>query len=225
MNTCEYDGATLATRSHPWTDSVENPDWRYIDFRREPARIRDSLEDLVPWADYPSIDAFYTLLEELNGEGTTLESNDCAFSGPHANDIAHHDLPLVCTGRVMVFFRDLVRNDASEVAELASRLHVHLASHDSSFRAGLIGTTLVPVSYLALPAASRADSVERALDAAKEPQAAANGVELMISFWAWGSSVRDVMEAFGRVVRNLSHALRDVGTPERPPRRERSPRP
>ena len=51
MKTCEYDGAAFTeARSHPWTDSRANAAWRYHDLTRNPALIRTSLEDWVPWA-------------------------------------------------------------------------------------------------------------------------------------------------------------------------------
>ena len=57
---------------------------------------------------------------------------------------------------------------------------------------GIIGTTIVPVRYLALPEA-------------REQQL---GSQLMLSFWAWGDSEADTMLNLGRLFKNLARALR-----------------
>ena len=57
---------------------------------------------------------------------------------------------------------------------------------------GMIGTTIVPVRYVTLPV----------------PDDEQLGYQLMISFWAWGSSEAELMTSLGRVMKNLSHGLR-----------------
>ena len=191
MRTCEYDGVPFTEpRSHPWTDARASEDYRYYDLKTDPSRIRTSLEDFVAWSHYPAIDAFYTLIEWLNGNESTLESNDCAFTGPHANDIPAFAQPLQCSGRIMVLHRALAENVARQPTEsLKERLHHHLGALDPDLAWGMIGTTIVPVRYLALPGNAQL------------------GTQLMISFWAWGSSEKELMGNLARVVRNLSVAL------------------
>jgi hypothetical protein len=193
MKTCEWAGASLERRSHPWTDAQGDPSCRYYDLTAEPAHIRASLEDLRAWQRYPAVQAFYALLERLNHPRSSLESNDCAFTGPAENEAASVRKALQCSGRLMVLFRSLPRNtDPAQVDALKDQLHLDLAVTDPSFEWGLVGTTVVPVRYLALP-----DSGERQL-----------GSQLMISFWAWGDSETDTMVNLGRVFKNLSQALR-----------------
>src|SRR6188768_2684627 len=98
MKTCEWAGASLERRSHPWTDAEGRPDFRYYDLTAQPEHIRTSLEDLRSWQKYPAVEAFYARVEGLKNQ-----------------------------------------------------LHLDLAAADASFRWGVVGTTVVPVRYLALP--------------------------------------------------------------------------
>ena len=195
MRTCQYAGTPFSEpRSHPWTTSASDPDARYHDLTRSPALIRTALEDFRPFAGDPAVEAFYTLLGRLNRPGSTFESSDCAFTGPHpSEDEASSGGRLEqCDGRVMLLFRSLPRNTApGALEELERRLHLALVGLDTRFRDGLIGTTLIPVRYLALPAAG-----DQQL-----------GGQLMIWFWAFGDSAGEVMHNLKRVVGNLSSAL------------------
>lgn len=198
MRTCEYAGEPFAApRSHPWVGAASDAASRYYDLTASPALIRSSLEDFVPWARYAAVDAFYALLERVNHEKSLLESNDCAFTGPHPNESTTTQKALECSGRVMVLFRELPRNTAAGPVEaLKNELHVALAKLDPNFRSGVVGTTLVPVRYLALAGADEQ-----------------LGVQLMISFWAWGNSEEENMQNLARLLRNLTNALRKVCTP------------
>jgi len=196
MKTCAYDGAPFAEpRSHPWTDAAACADYRYYDLKVEPARIRTSLEDFVPWSHYPAIGELYTLLEWLNAPGSVLESNDCAFTGPHDNEAPAISKALQCSGRIMVLYRALERNVAKGgIESLTEALHRRLGDIDPAFAWGMVGTTIVPVRYLALPGQGDEQL----------------GHQLMISFWAWGSAEAELMSNLGRVVRNLSQGLRST---------------
>ncbi len=67
MNTCEYAGTPFTElRSHPWIDTVDNPECRYYDLTLSPELIRTSLEDFLPWSNYKAIENFYKILEDLN---------------------------------------------------------------------------------------------------------------------------------------------------------------
>ncbi len=194
MRTCEYAGeAFTAPRSHPWTDSAASADFRYYDMRVSPALIRTSLEDFVPWSRYPAVERFYALLEWLNGATSPFESNDCAFTAPHRNDDPSVGRSLECSGRVMLLFRDLARNVAPrDLSALTRAIHVALAPADPSFELGVIGTTEVPVRYVALPAGEQL------------------GAQLMLSFWAWGGTRAESMASLARLMKNLARALRSV---------------
>lgn len=194
MKTCEYAGDPFTEpRSHPWQDAAGKPDCRYYDLTACPARIRSSLEDFRPWDRYAAVDVFYSLLERLNHLKSSLESNDCAFTGPEPNEDENVAKSLQCSGRLMVLFRALAQNTAAgRIERLKNELHGDLVHSDPGFRWGVVGTTIVPVRYLALPG-----SGEQQL-----------GSQLMISFWAWGDSERENMDNLARVLRNLAQALR-----------------
>jgi hypothetical protein len=198
LKTCEYDGDPFPSahaRSHPWTDAVASEAFRYYDLKASPSLIRTSLEDFVPWSRYAAVDGFYALLEWLNGATSPFESNDCAFTAPHANESEGIHQPFACAGRVMLLFRDLPLNvSAPDVAWLKDALHLALGPLDETLELGIVGTTLVPVRYLTLPVGEQL------------------GQELMVSFWAWGGSEADVMANLARVMVGLSTALHQVST-------------
>jgi hypothetical protein len=196
LKTYEYAGDPFdEPRSHPWLGAVENPESQYYDLTANPALIRSSLEDLLPWSRFSGVEAIYALLEQLNHGKSALESNDCAFSGPHANEDITIAKALQCCGRIMVLFRVLERNtDERLLRWLKNELHVELSQLDSEFQWGAIGTTLIPVRYLAL----------------SEAEGRQLGLQLMISFWAWGDDEADTMRNLERVIKNLTRALRRV---------------
>jgi hypothetical protein len=193
VKTCEYDGAPFTEpRSHPWTHSTSRDDFRYVDLKADPASIRTSLEDFVPFRHHAAIDDFYTLVEWLNRPESALESNDCAFTGPHANETPSFAKALQCSGRVMVLFRALAKNlSRPGVDSFKDALHHELGALDVAFSWGMIGTTIIPVRYITLPGS----------------EAQQLGYQLMISFWAWGSSEEELMGNLGRVLKNLSQGL------------------
>jgi hypothetical protein len=199
MKTCEYAGAAFPElRSHPWQGSTTDPRAHYSDFRASPELIRSSLEDFVPWARYGAIETFYTLLERLNHSRSAFETSDCEFTGPRQNDDADIRKAFGCSGRLMLFFRALEQNTVeASMAALTYTLHEKLANIDEAFLWGMVGTTLVPTRYLALPERDRQQL----------------GHQLMISFWAWGDTEADTMLNSGRLFTNVSRALRRVSAP------------
>src|SRR5512141_2167738 len=97
-------------RSHPWAGSSVDPGSRYFDLKKNPELIRTALEDFRPWSAWPAVETFYRLLEWLNGPDSILESNDCAFAGPCANETAQFPKALEATGRLMILWRELPLN-------------------------------------------------------------------------------------------------------------------
>ena len=67
-------------------------------------------------------------------------------------------------------------------------------NENPDFRWGVVGTTIVPVRYLALA----------------ERNGQQFGSQLMISFWAWGNSEAETMLNVARLMKNLSQALLHV---------------
>lgn len=193
MNTYEYAGDDFTEpRSHPWVDTVDDSECRYYDLTASPEHIQNSLEDFKPFCHHPAVKNFYSLLSELNQPHSGLESNDCAFIGPHKNDNAAFAKKFQCSGRVMILFRNLIQNTIDGNIEwLTLELHKYLAVLDVNFRWGIIGTTIVPVRYLAL-----GNHESRQL-----------GFQLMISFWAFGNSEKETMQNVDRVIKNLSQGI------------------
>ena len=194
MKTYEYAGTPLSeARSHPWQGSALDPEARYLDFTASPELIRSSLEDFKPFGKYPAIEEFYALLERINHPQSLLESNDCAFIGPRPNEteqvVATHE----CSGRLMLLYRDLEQNTRkTPMSWLKTALHVQLAHLDPKFTLGMIGTTVVPVRFLALPPDSQL------------------GEQLILSFWAFGDSEGSAMNSLARLFKNLTQAIRAV---------------
>jgi hypothetical protein len=193
MRTYQRSDPTAAIRAHPWTDASANAEYRYRDFRAEPSLIRTSLEDFVPFAEWPATERFYRLLEWINDDDSIIESNDCALEGPAKNTSAGSTKALESTGRLMILWRDLPLNLIAGNAEwLEAALHRHLNELDPEFEEGAVGITIYPVRYVTLPP-SRQD-----------------GFQVMISFWAWGDDDAEVMTNLDRAFANIDAALHAI---------------
>lgn len=195
------DPSSLTLRSHPWSGSLSDAAHRYYDLRRDPGLIRTALEDLRGWERYPAIETFYRLLESLNGAGSVLETNDCAFEGPAGNEQAGVPKALQCSGRLMLLFRELPHNTVPvRVHSFTQALAHALSSEDEGFEWGVIGVTIVPVRFTALPGTD----------------AAQRGSQLMLSFWAWGDDEADTMANLDRTLAGLGAALRGLMVEKNP---------
>jgi hypothetical protein len=195
-----------AVRAHPWTVATGDPSARYHDLVTSPALIRTSLEDFLPWAGWPAIETFYGLLEWLNGPSSPLESNDCAFAGPAANESAHVSKALEATGRVMILWRALPLNlSRANIDWLREQIHRSLNEADPDFALGTVGITVCRVEFLTLQRHKGGNA----------------GFQLMLSFWAWGDTDAEVMANLARTVQNLWDALRVVAKMTR--KRQESP--
>ncbi len=185
------DADGLADRTHPWTGSLADPAHRHLDLRGEPGLIRTALEDLRVWRRYPATETFYRLLEWLNGPSSSLESSDCALSGPAPNESPAVPKALDCSGRLIVLFRDLPLNrDEARLGALTQGLARAVAGVD--FEWGAVGLTLVPVRFTTLPG----------------PASEQLGFQLMLSFWAWGDDEAEAMAHLARTLGVLEAALR-----------------
>jgi hypothetical protein len=154
---------------------------------------------LLPWRRYSAIERFYELIIQINAPGSVLESNDCAFTGPATNEQPAFNKALQCSGRVMVLYRSLERNTAGgQIERLKNQLHLRLLRIDPKFRWGMIGTSIIPVRYLALPEAHNQQA----------------GTQLMISFWTWGDTETESMKNLGRLLTNLARGLGQTGSDE-----------
>lgn len=185
----------LRLRAHPWTHTDANPHHRYVDFRKNPAQIRTELEDLRPWKGHAFTETFFRLLEFINGPDSLLESNDCAFVGPHPNDGPHSERRLQATGRVMVLFRDLTLNTSEQhVNALTQRIARALSQQPETVEA-IVGVSRVAVHFTTLSG----------------PPAKQQGQQLMLSFWAWGDDEADTLAAVQQTLADLDAGLRTAG--------------
>jgi hypothetical protein len=183
-------------RSHPWTVATTDSESRYRDFKENPALVRTSLEDFLPWAEWPAVQRFYDIVEWINGCDSVLESNDCAFDGPSANSTPQFARALEVTGRLMVLWRALPLNLIRANSDwLKGALHRHLNENDTELEYGVVGITVFPVRYITLPPG---DSQHL-------------GFQLILSFWAWGDDERDVMANLERTISGLGAALHAAG--------------
>lgn len=181
-------------RSHPWTTTTDGEPNRYYDLRARPDLIPTVLEDFRPFAAHGAVQTFYALLTWLNGAQSPFESNDCAFTGPEANDDDAFAKRLRCSGRLGLLFRDLPLNTREgEVTRLIRGIHVQLSDLEPDLVSGAVGTTRLSVDYLALPAGASA------------------GAQVLISFWAWGDDEPEVFAHLDRVFAALHDALLRVG--------------
>jgi hypothetical protein len=189
------DPDTDTVRAHPWTVATADPNNRYWDLKENPALIRSALEDFRPWSAWPAIDTVYRLLEWLNGADSILESNDCAFEGPHTNSTSQFAKGLEATGRLMILWRELPLNlSRANTESLKGAIHHYLTQIDRELDYGVVGTTVCQVKFVTLPL----------------PDAQQFGFQLMLSFWSWGDTEEELMGNLDRTFQNIWEALRAV---------------
>ena len=182
-------------RSHPWTQALSNPNQKYYDFKSSPELIRTSLEDFLPLNQWSGTEKFYDLLEWLNGSDSLLESNDCGTRGFKQNTNTNFPKMLECSARLMILYRNLNYNLSEQnINWLERRTHNYLESIDIHFEWGVVGTSIIPATYITLPL----------------PDHEQVGSQLLLQFWAWGDSDLEVMDNFGRISINVKDALIEV---------------
>src|SRR5215213_968971 len=103
------------TRTHPWTTALSDESHRYYNLIEKPELIETSLEDFLPYNNYPAIQTFYELLKWLNGSDSIFESNDSALSNKieintdrNTPQIAQQSHRI--RGRLFFFFREHILN-------------------------------------------------------------------------------------------------------------------
>lgn len=182
-------------RSHPWVISLHDASHKYYDFKRNPNFIPEVLEDFKPWDKYEAIRLFYEFLAWLNGKSSPFESNDSAFMGPGKNNDALFPKKLKCSGRIMMFYRNLSYNLSDEYMDwLRDAFFFYLERLDPSLEFGCIGLTFQKTDYRAL-----SNKGEEKL-----------GKLLQLSWWAYGDSEEDTMENLKRVFLVLFEALKSI---------------
>jgi hypothetical protein len=205
-----YDaGRTYPTiRLHPYTATgVEQAG--YVDFKTQPERIPEVLEDFRPYADREGIQAFYELLGRINGADSQLESCDSAFRPPAPQKDANSHRALSAYGRLYILFRNLTFNcSANHVKWLTQELMRELTNTDPDWppSEGVVGFTLIKILQLALSAGEWLSESE--FSAADDDPG--YGQHLMLSFWAYGETEYEVYVNLGRLFRNIGVACEAV---------------
>jgi hypothetical protein len=181
-------------RMHPYEGGA-SPGVRYHDFRARPDLIPEVLEDFIAMAHYPAVQTFYELLRWINGPTSVFESNDCGLRPVRERQSSGFSGKLECTGRLMIFLRELKQNvSRAHVESYMRRIEKVLREADPEFVDGAVALTLIPCGFEAL---STEDEVQV-------------GDELQITWWAFGDTEGDALAALERVYGNVSHALRKV---------------
>ena len=102
----EPDAAWTKHRIHPYIASRPG-EAGFVNFRQQPERIPEVLEDYLPHADQPAVRTFFEFLRWINGPESVLETCDCALRGPEkAKSPKKAKSPWVLHGRVMLMHRE-----------------------------------------------------------------------------------------------------------------------
>jgi hypothetical protein len=200
-------------RAQPWSTAERDENEKYYDFRAHPELISEVLEDFRPWDHYESVERFYELVRWVNGDDSRFESNDCAFAGPSENaQKEKFSKELVCSGRLMLYFRSLDLNLSTGSGEFALRVE----KDPPDYLANLLFEWLVERS-LELIGPLDKESIWTCLALEIHPafytEALVNdkdkfGHQVSFQFWAWGDNEGETMENFGIVVDAMSRCLR-----------------
>jgi hypothetical protein len=189
--------STRGIRAHQWDYAEHDQRHRYVDFKEHPELIEETLIDFHPWRHFVEIGEFYDLIRWLNGPESVLETNDCAFHGPHPNDRRDHprkdlDLPWRADGRVMVLWRELRLNRSRHSTDWLGGAIQHYAKFtDQEWTEGVLGLAFADI---------RLDGIT--------PNTV--GRQISIQWWLWEETEARVMAGFGRLSRNLREVLGHV---------------
>lgn len=181
-------------RTHPWTHSSSDASHRYYDFVERPELIRTSLEDVLPFGGRPCADAFYELLEWINGPASLFETNDSGMRPVGPSD--EHQFPhsMKMTARIHLFLRDHSENTSrTGVVWLLGALQHCIEREDDGWKRGCIGLALQPTKFETLPAACEQI-----------------GWLHEVHFWAFGDTEAETEDAFARCVRNVLAVLKEI---------------
>lgn len=188
------------TRTHPWTSAIDDESNQYYDFIEHPELIETSLEDFIPFEEYPAIKTFYKMLSWLNSSDSIFESNDCALCNQFLPN-TDTNTPLIAQqklamrGRLMFFFRDHILNgDVETLRWLFNVLPKELDNVDPKIKLGIVGYSKVFVAFSALPAPLNEMSYS----------------SICLSFFAWGINEVATMNNLQKVFANTHTALKRI---------------
>jgi hypothetical protein len=195
-------------RLHPYQpgDATQSG---FVDFKSYPEQIPIVLEDFIPFADTPAIQAFYSFLKWINGPHSVLETNDCALRPPSGHHDDNSDHLLSINGRVVLMFRDLKLNTSQEhiewlmarLMELLSMIDVDMPSSE-----GVVGFTLIPALHTSISNGIwHPDGNFESGD--NDP---GFGNHLMLTFWAYGDTESQIFYNLNRVYLNIWKSVENI---------------
>lgn len=197
-------------RLHPYQP---NPDELaqagFVDFKKEPHRIPEVLEDFRPRASEAAVQTLYELLRWLNGPDSELESIDCAFRPPSestSRSVSHHALE--AEGRLCLMFRNLAANCHRDTFDwLLGRLALELGQLDTELpeSAAVVGFSTAAALFTEL-----SETGVHLPDGTFESDDndSAHGHQVMLWFWVWGDDEAAVFANLDRVFKNIWAACR-----------------
>lgn len=209
MQTYYDEGREYAVaRLHPYSAGAEDQAG-YVNFKEHPNQIAESLEDFKPFANLEAIQVFYSILTEINGSRSHLETCDCAFRPPAPHKDSNSNLALSAHGRLYLMYRESQINCSFEHTDwLCGRLMAVLDETDLALppSRAVVGFTHNKVLHLALSNGEWRPDGQFECDE-DDP---GYGRHLMLSFWAYGDTEGEVFSTLGRVFGNIGVACQSV---------------
>lgn len=190
-------------RLHPYI-AIRPGEIGFVDFKREPDRISQVLEDFIPHKLEPAVQGFYRLLTWINGPESVLESCDCALRGPEAHEFEFSQHPLCVHGRLMLMYRDESANCDKRFDLLYETLANELDAVDRGFtkNEGAIGFSRSAALYEELCPVKPDKDGFRTITL----MTPGRGYQLLLSFLAFGSDKDEALRNLDRVFQNLGAA-------------------
>ena len=183
-------------RSHPWTSMQSDQSSIYMDFKKTPKLIRNSLEDLLPLKKWEFVETFYSLIEWVNSPVSLLESNDCTFNAAEENSDGQYPYAKKCSARLMILFRDIPENCQQRSIDWLIQNILHsVTSTKLGFRAGAICLSQNATCYLAL---------------GDQPDTGGIGQQVVLTFFAYGKNERRCYESMQQVLSHAHSCLKKV---------------
>ncbi|PKG37780.1 hypothetical protein [Psychromonas sp. Urea-02u-13] len=183
-------------RSHPWTAMQNDQTSVYMDFKKNPKLIRQSLEDFIPLKKWDFVESFYALVEWINSPQSVLESNDCTFNVAQQNTDNQYPYAQKCSARLMILFRDIPENcQQRSIDWLMQNILQSVASTKQGFKAGAICLSQNETCYLAL-----GDS----------PDTGGMGLQIVLTFFAYGKNDKRCYENMEQVISHAHDCLKKV---------------
>lgn len=194
----QHDVAQDMGRYHPWTVTLNTPDGRYVDFKKQPQEIPTALEDLRHTKGTTLEDAIVDFIGWANGPDCAFETNDFGLRPirPNGSGISNKSLEQLV--RITVLFRDLKRNTLEgDLIQFAQRMEIALKRIAPQFDQACWGWALWPHLFLALGGED-------------DPRAEGNVIQYQA--WAWGDTPQEVQANMVRAFAVLRQALEETVT-------------